>query len=784
MTCAHPAFEQESTNAPAILPPLPRTPLIGREPDIAAISAHLRGSQAPFVTLVGAGGVGKTRLALHIAREVASHFADGAVFVSLASVRDAALVMATIARTFGLSDSPQTPMAQQLANHLGERHMLLVLDNLEQVVDAAMDIADLQARCPRLCILATSRIPLRTSAEQRIVIEPLPIPRDAAALDADEIGRFAGVQLFVARAESIVSEFTLTPANAPLVASICARLDGLPLAIELAASRLRLLDISALSARLERSLPLLTGGVRDQPDRLRTMRNAIEWSYDLLTPEEQALFRYLSVFVAGFDLAAAEAMAGHAAPGHFPLDVVSSLIEKSLLRHVTGPHPDEPRYQMFETVREFGIEQLTAEGEEPGVRAAQAAYLLRLVERAFDLIEGPDYERELGRLDTEHDNVRAALLWAEQGGDVTLGLLIADRMARYWVVRGIYDEGRGWLKRMLRAAPALPTPERLAALRAAGWLARLQGDPNDAASSQAEALDGARLLEDEINAAAALQELSLIEMHRGNFERAVEHIDAALTLLRANETSTPHGPQLVSVALANVGQVSLANGDAFRAIDAAREAIERQRALGYAWALGDTLRILGDALYESGELDQALTAYRESVEITRNEGDRRFLTNALAGIANIATALRQPIRAVRLYAAVDRVRTEIGAGLEIWQRERYDRALARARSTLSGDRFDTEWGTGASLPLEQVISEALTIPEESMAHRSVAGIDLTPREIDVLRLLCEGLTDREIGELLGIRPRTVNFHVTNLLTKFNLESRTEVAVYALRQGWV
>lgn len=785
MTCTSRAIEQESSSVLSHLPPIPRSPLVGRERDIEAISTLLRGKQAPFVTLVGAGGVGKTRLALHIAHEVAPHFADGVVFVSLASVRDPSLVITTIARVFELSDTPHASMARQLADHLQERRLLLVLDNLEQVVDAAPDIATLQAACPRLSILATSRVPLRTSAERRIVIDPLPIPGAPAMLGVDEIGQYAGVQLFVARAESIVPEFTLTASNASAIASICARLDGLPLAIELAASRLRLLDVTTLSARLERSLPLLTGGARDQPDRLRTMRSAIEWSYDLLTTGEQLLFRRLSVFVAGFDLAAAEAMTSGASSELSPLDVVSSLVEKSLLRQIATLRSDEPRYQMLETVREFGIEQLKAHDEEPEVRVTHAAYLLELVEHAFTGIDGPDYEREIERLDTEHDNVRSALAWSEQGGGTTVGLRLAERMARYWVVRGSYEEGRRWLKRILKSAPNSPAPERLAALRAAGWLARLQGDPDDAAMLQTEALEGARFFDDELNAAAALQELSLIEMHRGNFERGVEHIEDALVLLRANESHTPQGPQLVSVVLANVGQVTLAGGDLPRAIGAATEAIERQRSLGYTWALGDTLRILGDALYESGDINQALAAYRESAEITRNEGDRRFLSNALAGIAYVAARLRQPVRAIRLLAAVEHLRAEIGAGMEIWQRERHERELARLRASLPPERFRDEWSAGESLPLDQVIAEALAdLQSSSPANPTLPGIDLTPREYDVLRLVCEGLTDREIGEILRIRPRTVNFHMTNLLTKFNLESRTELAVYALRRGLV
>lgn len=788
MTRADTASEASSFETVEIrdrIPPLSRTPFIGRAQEISTISSLLRGENAPLITLVGAGGVGKTRLAIHVAHEVAPHFSGGVTFVSLASVRDPSLVMVTIARAFGLIEAPKTSIVRQLSELLQASHLLLVLDNFEQVIDASIDIAALQRACPYLKILVTSRIPLRVSAEQRIVIHPLPIPPSDTSLGVDELGTFAGVQLFVARAAAAVNSFPLTAANASTVAAICNRLDGLPLAIELAASRLRLLDVGALSKRLEHALPLLTGGSRDQPDRLRTMREAIAWSYDLLTPEEQSLFRLVSVFVGGFDLTTAEAIAGNDA-GVF--EEVSSLVEKSLLRQISGPHAGEARFQMLETVREFGHEQLAAHNEEERLRAAHAEYFLELVHRGFEALDGPNYAGEMERLDDDHDNVRAALVWAESHGESPIGLRLIAAMSRYWVMRGYYQEGRIWSRRILGTSPSRPTPDRLEALRAAGWLARLQGDPADAAALQAEALAGAEAIGDELNAAGALQELSLIEMHRGNTGLGVTHIERALEMLRKAEQRTPVGPQLVSVALANLGQIALANGDPIRAIAAATEAVERQRALGYTWALGDTLRILGDALFEHRQFRPALDAYGESVTLTENAGDRRFLANALAGLANVAAASHRPTLATHLLAMVSKLRTEIGAGMEIQQRERYDRSLKAVNALLPSSTFAAEWNAGESMPLDLVVGEALMGFDEQRSTPAAGnrddgfGVDLTSREFDVLRLVTDGLTDREIAELLHISPRTVGFHVTNLLTKLNVDSRTAAAAFALRNN--
>ena len=446
-----------------------------------------------------------------------------------------------------------------------------MLDNLEQVIDAAPWIADLLADCQQLTVLATSRIVLRLTGEHDVPVHPLAAPE--------------AVQLFVARARAASPGFALSAANAATLSAICTRLDGLPLAIELAAARIPALPPQALMARLDRTLPLLTGGARDLPDRLQTMRAAIQWSIDLLGPMEQTLLPRLSVFVGGFELRTAQAVCKLLSSGAFDgpgpresgmsrfalpppysmLDVVQSLVGNSLLRQQGGLLPEEPRFRMLETVREFGLERLAASGEEKGVRAAHAAYFLEVAEQASALIDGPDYERELDRLDAEHDNVRAALEWAISGCESDIAIRLAEAMGRFWAVRGHYREGRRWLERALAIGALDPSPARMRSLRSAGWLARLQGDPDAASTLQGEALRLARLVDDRSNAAAALQELGLVDMHRGDHERAVAQMEEALALLLALEADSPDGPQRVSVAQANLAQITLAQGDTARA---------------------------------------------------------------------------------------------------------------------------------------------------------------------------------------------------------------------------
>jgi non-specific serine/threonine protein kinase len=468
------------------------------------------------------------------------------------------------------------------------------------------------------------------------------------------------------------------------------------------------------------------------------------------------------------------------------LDIIQSLVEKSIVRQVDGQDAAEPRYRMLETVREFGLERLEANGEADAVRAAHARHLATLAEHASVDIAGSDYERAVDRLDAEHGNARAALARLEASGETELALRLATALTRFWAIRGFYAEGRGWLERVLAMGDRTPTLARVNALRAAGWLARLQDDLDAGEALQADALAGTQVIADRLGAAAALQELGLVDMHRGAFDRALSRMGAALVLYQEAEIVVSDGPQLLSVAHANMGQIALAAGDADQALAHTDEAVRRQRLLGYAWALGDTLRILGDVMRERGERERALAAYRESVELTRAHGDRRFLSNAVAGIAAVAAMQGRAENAARLYGAITALRGQLGAGVEWWQRSRHERVVAMLHERLAPDVFAAAWQSGETLPIEAVVSEALAMADITVVPAAPdpepGVVVLTPREREVLHLLTDGLSDREIAAALFISPRTAGYHVSNLLGKLGVESRTAAAALALRQG--
>ncbi len=488
--------------------PVPLTPLIGREGEVADAVDLLRRDGVRLVTLTGPGGVGKTRLAIRVAEEVGSDVADGAAFMDLAPLADPGLVAPTVAAALGLREAGDRPVAERLAEALRNRHLLLVLDNFEHLLEAAPLVSRLLAACPGVTVLATSREPLRLSAERVVAVPPLALP-DPALL-AEEMAGVDAVRLFVERAEAVKADFALTDEHAPAVAEVVRRLDGLPLAIELAAARVAHLPPSALLARLEHRLPLLTDGARDLPARQRTMRDAIAWSHDLLTEAEQTLFRRLAVFAGGFSLEAAEAIADPTGDlGLDVLDGIASLVAKSLLRPADGPGGD-PRYRMLETVREFGLGRLQTRGEADRARRTHAAYFLGLAEQAEPEMYSPALRRWLDRLQAEYPNLRAALEYFDEAGDATSELRLGAALIEFWWQRGHLRESIVHLQGALDRGRDAPARARARAAVVLTGQYLWTGDPASAAALSVDAVAWARAAGDDVVTASALWHRALV----------------------------------------------------------------------------------------------------------------------------------------------------------------------------------------------------------------------------------------------------------------------------------
>jgi predicted ATPase/DNA-binding XRE family transcriptional regulator len=701
--------------------PIWLTSLVGREAEVEALRGLLdpNGSAVRLLTLQGPGGVGKTRLAVAAAAALAPAYPDGIVFVNLAPLHDARLVPSTIAHALGLREGGGRRAYDVLLEDLRDRQILLVLDNFEHVPGALPLVVDLPRRCPRLALMVTSRTALRVQGVRRFVVEPLAAPPAISGCAASQdVKASPAVQLFVARAQAMDTRFMLTDDNAAAVTGICRRLEGLPLAIELAAARVPLLSPDALLRRLEQRLPLLTGGGADLPERQQTLRRTIAWSYDLLGPADQLLFRRLAVFAGGWTLEAAQAVCGGPDLSlQVVFDGLQMLLDSSLVRRLQAD--GEPRFGMLDTIREYALEELDASGEAEASRARHAQFYAHLAEpldaasrsiMLWALSPAPLLsDLALDRLESELDNVVAALDWWLTTSGVAEGLRLAVAANWSWSRRGQYTAGRHWLEAMLdlaeRAPPAGFQAECAVALTEAGTLAGYQGDSEQALAFFRRSVGMWRELDHAPGLTLALATLGHAEWVAGDADQAVTLLEEALS--RGREANVPH---TVAISLRNLGLIARSQARYARAealfAEAAAQALPPGWYRGYS--LARSLSCLGRVAALQHDLPRAAAALRQAMEVVR---EARVVGQALADSLDWQAALEAQqgklVRALRLFGAADSHWRTSGARRYMPDEAAYSHDLTSLRATLDAQTFATEWAEGAAMSAEEAIAYAL-----------------------------------------------------------------------------
>ncbi len=849
--------------------PHPLTPLFGREEVLEAVRTRLARPRVRMLTLTGAPGVGKTRLALALGSDVLEEFTHGVCFVPLAPISDPELVISAIAHALGLQEYGKRPLFEYLSAFLRTKQLLLLLDNFEQVLPAASLLTDLLMACPELKILVTSRAVLHLEGEYVYKVPPLAVP-DLQHLPAqDTLSQVASVALFAEHAQANQSDFQLTGDNAAAIAEICVLLDGLPLALVLAAARLNVLSPRTLLARLSQGFEVLTGSRRDVPAHQHTLRATINWSYNLLSAEEQSLFRSFCVFVGGCTIDAAEAVGTAVSENVTPmLDVISSLIDNSLLVQ-REQEAGKPRLSMLATIREYGLEALSACGELERAHTAHAAYYLALAERAAPALVGAEQSSWAEQLERDHMNIRAALQWLLEQGNIEEVLRLATALQQFWLLRGYLSEGRRFLEQALDAGrlehASISSQVQASALYAAGYLAYWQNDPGQTIVLLEESERLSRQLQDRQGIASALAYLGAMTHNRGEAAAAATMHEEALRLCKEVGAKSELA-ELIGI----MGGIALFHGEYMQARQFLEEGLALSKEVGNVWLTATILYLLGWIVYEQGAYtnarmltEESLAHYRtlgrplifmqalilyayellalgdeltartlleEALMLSRElesqddsarahcglghlalrQGDlvqarthyeecittlqgrwiiprlKWALASSLEGLGEIALAEGLVAWTVRLFAAADAVRAAHAYYSPVGLKQPfYDQTVARARAQLGEQAFAALWAEGQQLTPVEALTAAARAPipmsgSKAVSTSTLPPLDgLTPREVEVLRLVAMGLSKNQIAEQLVISPNTVNVHIQSIYGKLGINSRSAATRYAI-----
>lgn len=724
--------------------PEPAAPIIGRDKERGQVESLLLLEPVRLVTLTGPGGTGKTRLSLEVGHALLDRFADGVYFVDLAPIVDPSLVASTIGQTMGIREGGGRPPLDNLKDYLAERRVLLILDNMEQVIDAAPTVAELLAAAPGVRIIATSRIPLQIRGEREYPLATLSLPPAEAALPTNELMTYEAVRLFVRQAQAVRPSFELTAENAAAIVAICRRLDGLPLALEIAASRVRLLPPPALLKRLDASLSLLVGGAADLPERQQTMRGTIDWSYDLLEPAEQTLFSRLGVFVGGFTMETAEAVVN----GDGALDVLAgleTLLTNSLIRQVETSG-DEPRFDMLQTIREYALEKLTASGELAALREAHANFYFEDSFPAWGLIYGPQAVPKMEWMEEEHDNYRAVISWSlEEGHDLLVAARLSVLLLWFWYRHGHMQEGLELSERIMRATEAAGGMPYVMGLNAAGMMAMWQGDLEVADERISAAVQLATRHQFDLGIAMGHFSYGVNLINQGRDREAHGHLvqaaelfdqwqsdwDIATTTIHLANAALGMGevdeaekwlnqalvvaekvgdPWQIAFGLNNQGEVARTRGDYDRARDyyVRSEEVYRQ-----ADAVGDHARLihtLGYIALHDNDLTEAQRLFHDSLSAFRTLGNKRGIAECLAGLAALAVARGNWAQGMVLLSAAETQMAASGAAWWPADRGEITRTRERLQQELGEAEFDRLWSHGCG----QTLSEAIAAAQSGM----------------------------------------------------------------------